>query len=50
MAKKKAEIWEELVYRWSCPGCGEFNEDDCEPDDTVVCDNCGEEFEADTKG
>lgn len=43
---KEIKFYEQPVYVWECPKCGHFNEDTEDPEymDTVVCDECHNEF------
>ena len=31
-------------WGWECP-CGQFNEEENEPDIILICETCGKEFE-----
>ena len=43
----KVEVQELTKYGWECPNCGGWNELDDDPgySESVVCDECGAEFE-----
>lgn len=40
---KEVNVYEEIIYRWTCPDCECVNEDSSF-NDKVVCENCFEVF------
>lgn len=39
----QSDIGEEVIYNWTCPSCGNNNEESEEPigDDELQCESCG---------
>jgi len=46
----KVKYYIETIFVWDCPHCETIMKDDYEPEDELICDNCGEKFEPEKGG
>jgi len=42
----KVDVHTEIAWVWDCPECKQFNEEENEPEDVVMCCACDKKFSA----